>query len=77
MNTNRLRGEIVAEFKTQTAFAKAIKWHENKVSKMITGKYIPTVDEAAEISELLHLTISTYKEIFLDLKSPNGVNKIA
>ena len=24
MNTNRLRGEIVAEFKTQAAFAKAI-----------------------------------------------------
>lgn len=44
---------------------------------MITGKYVPTIDEAAEISELLHLTINKYEEIFLDSKSPNGVNGVA
>lgn len=66
MNVNRLRGEISAVHRTQKAFAESIKWHKNKVSKMMTGKYIPTVDEAVDISDSLQLTRSKYEEIFLE-----------
>ncbi len=72
MNTRRLRAEIVANFETQKAFGKSIGWDQNKVSKMLTGKYVPDVDEAAVIAVKLQLRESTYREIFLHEISPNG-----
>lgn len=72
MDLCRLRGEIVAEYRTQTAFADAIGWHKNKVTKMLTGKYKPDTDEVAEITDLLHLDASKFCDIFLPRKSPNG-----
>ena len=68
----RLRGEIVTEFRTQSAFADAIGWHKNKVTKMLTGKYKPDTDEVAKIAFLLHLDESKFCDIFLNKKSPNG-----
>lgn len=65
MNIDKLRGEIATVYKTQIAFANAIRWHVNKVSKMMTGKYIPTVDEAAHIADKLNLNLEKYSEIFL------------
>ena len=41
MNLQKLRGEIVAQYKTQNNFSQAINWHKNKVSSMMTGKYKP------------------------------------
>lgn len=72
MNTRRLRAEIVAAFNTQGGFAKAIGWHENKVSKIIRGHYKPDTDEVAKIVETLHLNEHQYCDIFLPKKSPNG-----
>lgn len=72
MDLCRLRGEIVAEYRTQTAFADAIGWHKNKVTKMLTGKYKPDTDEVATITNLLHLDASKFCDIFLPKKSPNG-----
>lgn len=72
MDLCRLRGEIVAEYRTQTAFADAIGWHKNKVTKMLAGKYKPDTDEVAEITDLLHLDASKFCDIFLPRKSPNG-----
>ena len=72
MDLYRLRGEIVAEYRTQTAFADAIGWHKNKVTKMLTGKYKPDTDEVAEIADLLHLDASKFCDIFLPKISPNG-----
>ena len=72
MDLCRLRGEIVAEYRTQTAFADAIGWHKNKVTKLLTGKYKPDTDEVAEITDLLHLDASIFCDIFLPRKSSNG-----
>ena len=72
MDLCRLRGEIVAEYRTQTAFADAIGWHKNKVTKMLTGKYKPDTDEVAEIANLLDLDSPKFCDIFLSEKSPNG-----
>ena len=72
MDVNRLRGEIVAEYKTQTAFATVIGWHKNKVSKMLCGEYKPNTDEVAAIVDVLKLDERRYCAIFLPKISPNG-----
>ncbi len=72
MNTKRLKGEIIAKFGTQTKFCEAIGWHRNKVSKMVCNKYIPDVDEAEKIAEILNLSEALYIAIFLPRSSPNG-----
>lgn len=72
MNLARLRGEIVAEYRTQSAFADAIGWHKNKVTKMLTGKYKPDTDEVARIADLLHLDAPMFCDIFFTENSPNG-----
>lgn len=72
MDCNRLRGEIVAKFRTQTAFAKAIGWHKNKVSKLVLGEYKPDTDEVAEITDTLDLDEAGFCSIFLPKVSSNG-----
>ena len=65
MNLNRLKGEIVAVYGTQNNFANAINWDYRKVSKMVTGKYVPDINEVAEISKALNLSMDTYQTIFI------------
>ena len=72
MNARRLRSEIIAECGTQAGFARAIGWHENKVSRIIQGRYKPDTDEVAEIVKVLHLDEQRFCAIFLPEKSPNG-----
>lgn len=72
MDCNRLRGEIAAKFRTQIAFADAIGWHKNKVSKLVLGLYKPDTDEVAEIADVLDLDVAGFCAIFLPKTSPNG-----
>ena len=72
MNRRKLKGEIVAVLGSQNAFADAVGWHKNKVSKMMTGKYKPDTDEVAAIVEALNLSNDKFTEIFSPAKSPNG-----
>ena len=72
MNLHRLRGEIVANYGTQKRFSEAMGWHQNKVTAMLTGKYIPDVNEANEMAERLRLPENVFCDIFLAKKSPYG-----
>lgn len=72
MNIRRLKGEIIATYGTQNAFAGAMNWSINKVSRMMRGKYKPDTDEVAKIVGSLNLTAQKYYEIFLPSISPNG-----
>lgn len=72
MNISRLKGEMIAVCGSQKNFADAMRWHQNKVSKMMTGKYSPTIDEVALITEALGLDDQKYLTIFLDRRSPVG-----
>ena len=72
MNINKLRGEIVEHYKTQIAFANAIGWHKNKLSRMMQGKYKPNTDEVAQIAIALGLDEKRFCTIFLPCKSTNG-----
>ena len=74
IDLQRLRGEIVTVFRTQHAFADAMGWYENKVSNLLNGKYILSLDEAVEIAEKLNMTIATFQVIFLPGLSPNVNN---
>lgn len=72
MDCNKLRGEIVAKFRTQSAFARAIGWHRNKISKLVLGEYKPDTDEVAAIADVLSLNQDEFCSIFLPKTSPNG-----
>lgn len=76
MNVNKLRGEIVAQYRTQRAFAEQIGWHQNKMSKLMTGKYKPDTDDIAAIMQALQLSEHSFCDIFMPEKSPNGDFKV-
>lgn len=65
MNLNRLRGEIIAVFGSQNAFASHINWHKNKVSRLLTGQYKPDTDEVGVITKALDLSADKFLDIFL------------
>ena len=65
MDTNRLRGEIAARYKTQSAFADAINWNKNKVTNLLKGTYKPSIDDVVKIASLLNLSEQVCYEIFL------------
>ena len=72
MDRSELRSKVFGRFKNQKAFADAIKWSENKVSKLLNGDYVPDVDQASEISDVLDLNEKDFCVIFLNQKSPIG-----
>lgn len=72
MDLNRLRGEIVATYGSQSAFAQHISWHKNKVSRLLNGQYKPDTDDVAIFVEALNLTPEKFVDIFLPKISPNG-----
>ena len=72
MNRQRLRGEIIAKYGTQDAFANAIGWHKNKVSHIVTGRKKPDTDEVSEITRVLELSEALFLDIFLQKTSPNS-----
>lgn len=76
MNIMALRGAIAERYKTQSAFAKAIGWSDNKVSRLMTGKHSPDMEEISEITRALDLSKERYIDIFyLPIASTNGDEK--
>ena len=51
MNRVELRVDIIRKFGTQGNFAKELGWTENKLSKMMQGRYTPNLDEVICIAE--------------------------
>lgn len=72
MNRVELRVDIIRKFGTQGNFAKELGWTENKLSKMMQGRYTPNLDEVICIAEKLGLEEKRFLTIFLDKKSLNG-----
>ena len=65
MNTDVLRGEIAATYRTQANFAGKIGWNCNKVSRLLNGSYKPNTDEIAKIASVLGLSEKQFCNIFL------------
>lgn len=76
MNLNILKGSIYTKFKNQKAFADAIGWHPNKVTRLVQGQFTPDVNQAAEISRVLNLSSDVHLQIFLPTQSPNGDKEV-
>lgn len=76
MNTRLLKSSIVEIYGTQKAFANAIGWHQNKLSNLMTSKYVPTLDEVERMRTSLKLSDERFMQIYLPNKSPNGDNHI-
>lgn len=60
-----LREKIYGEYGSQAKFSRAIGWNINIINKILSGKRIPDVNEAAEIAKALHLTLTDYRCIFI------------
>ena len=65
MDIAKLRGQIAAKFKTQTAFAYAIGWNKNKITRMLRGLYNPNTYEVALMIKVLEIPEEQCYEIFL------------
>lgn len=60
----RLRGKIYGKFESQSAFARSIRWSQNKVSKLLNGHYDPRLSEVRRLIDCLDLSDDEYKVIF-------------
>lgn len=67
MQTNVLRGKVVAQYGTLTKFASEIGWAPNKISRIFNGKQPLTVKDALKIASALKIEDSTE---FLDIFVP-------
>ena len=71
MIVTNIRGAVLNRFKSYTEFAEVLGWPKQRLSKIITGKKIPNVNEIAEMADGLDMTINGVAEFFLTSKSPN------
>ena len=76
LNTRLLKSSIVEIYGTQKVFASTIGWHQNKLSNLMTGKYVPTLDEVEQMRTSLKLSDERFMQIFLPDKSPSGDKSI-
>lgn len=73
IDTAELRGAIYKRYGTASAFAAVMGWkNRNKVGNILNGKYVPDIDECADMAEKLNLSQSQFCTIFLQQKSPIG-----
>ena len=72
MNLGKLKGEIIANYGSQKAFAQHIGWPQNKVCRLVAGKYKPDTDDVDIIVKALNLDKEGFLAVFLPAISPNG-----
>ncbi len=58
-------------YKNESACARAMGWHRQRLNKITTGIKEPDVTELNEIAVALNKTVGEIAEIFLSRKSPN------
>lgn len=65
-NYSKLIGRIIERFGTRRAFAKAVGFSENTISKKLSGKMAITIDDIVEWSkpEILDIQSNEYHEYF-------------
>lgn len=72
INIALLRSKIYEKFASKQEFAKAIGWSVNKVTRILSDKHTLDINEAAEISKILNLTLMEHTRIFMPWISPIG-----
>ena len=64
MTREGLCRRIRNKFKTDTAFAIAMGWTPQKVSKLKNGDYVPKLSEAVPMSRVLDITLDELASFF-------------
>lgn len=64
MTTMTIRDLIRTKFHTDAAFALAMGWMPQKVTKLIQGVYIPKIGEAAKMSRVLSIPLDELVSFF-------------
>lgn len=64
MNHRLLKSLAIFKHGSVGEFTIKLGWNRNKVSKLLNGKYNPSVDEASEINEVLSLNTDEFLSVF-------------
>lgn len=72
INSKKLRGKIHEEYRSLAEFTRVIGWPQNKIGNILSERYIPDLNECAEMVRVLNMDANEYIEIFLPILSPNG-----
>lgn len=64
MARERLCRRIRKKYKTDTAFAIAMGWTPQKVSKLTNGDYVPELSEAVPMSRVLDVSLDELASFF-------------
>lgn len=64
MQTNELRGAVLAKFKTVGAFAEAVNWSKNKAYRIVRGEQLP---DSADIQAIC---------VALRIKDPEAIVRL-
>lgn len=63
---NRLRGAVLARFKSITSFANAMEWDRKKASRIVNRVQQPTVNDMEQMADCLDiLDADSFLHIFL------------
>ena len=73
MNENKIRGLVLGQYCSITAFAKAVNWTRQKASNIICGKQEPSLDDIYTISKAVYKDATEIASIFLQQKTQNCV----
>ena len=68
---------IHGTYKNESACARAMGWHRQRLNKITTGIKEPDVTELNEMAVALNKTVGEIAEIFLRAKSPNEQQKVS
>lgn len=64
MDKKSLKGKVLGQFYSISAFAKAIGWTRNKASRIVNEVQEPTIDDIVSITNVLNLSEAEFFNIF-------------
>ena len=73
MNENKIRGLVLGQYTSITAFAKAANWSRQKASYIINGKSEPSLDDIYVIAKAIGAEVDEVASIFLKRKTQKCV----
>jgi len=62
---SEIRSLIYGRYDSQTAFAEALGWSKQRLSKITSGRKEPSISEVFEISQGLEIDLSVAARIFV------------
>ena len=64
MDKKSLKGKVLGQFYSISAFAEAIGWTRNKASRIVNEVQEPSIDDIVSITNVLNLSEAEFFNIF-------------